>query len=274
MCHVKILEPRAESVALGLCLIKNGKIDKSWKFSSDGSKFCGDRVLPYGEPFSIGDVITVVLQQGSLSFHKNGKDLGVCFSGFDEARNHYYLRGYFGAGMCNGFPCLGKANGGCMEILHLPRDIAREIIPDKMVTIMNLQGRAELNGHAALVVRLLPSGRVAVRTCDSGIEIAVRPENLQITTSPPAKSSQTQSQNHIEACFNQERPEARFDIDVDGRQHSSIGASLALCKTCSKSLSRSSFSKRSWKNFKSAGTQPQCQVCVETRNDIDGCHRE
>jgi len=267
MCHVSILEPRAESAALGVCLIKDGKIDKSWKFSSDGSKFCGDKIEPYGEQFSVGDVITVILRHGCLSFLKNGKDLGVCFSGFDETHRHYYLRGYFGAGMCNGFPVPGKANGGCMQIVHLPPMIAMDIVPKKVLRIVELKARNDLNGLAAQVMRLMPSGRVAVSTCDSGEEIAVLPKNLQPMTCGGDEPVQIQSERQTGPSLDQAREEAQADGGDEAHQQGHEGSSAAVCRTCSKSLGRSSFSKRSWKNFKSRGSLPQCQVCAEAVQD-------
>merc|ERR1712008_104248 len=76
-------------ISFGLCLVKGGKIGQSWIYSTGiphpgkSSKDCGEHFYEYGETFGIGDVITVLLEDGRLSFAKNGKHFGVCFEGFD-----------------------------------------------------------------------------------------------------------------------------------------------------------------------------------------------
>jgi len=263
-CCIKILQPRASSVALGLCLIKHGKIDQSWKFSSDGTKFCGHRVEPYGESFDVGDVITVRLQKGSLSFEKNGKDFGVCYSGFDEQK-HYYLRGYMAAGMLSGFPIMGKANGGCMEIID-PEHRAPSLMPGTPVRIAGLQSRTDLNGQSGYVLHKEASGRLAIRLDATGGEVAVNVLNLEES----GVTSETLSSRDVRCS--EERGEelapshastaGAASVDLCEARVDTSGAAVAECRTCGETLMKASFSQRSWKNRNRGQSLPQCLRCT------------
>eukprot|EP00927_Polykrikos_kofoidii_P050053 TRINITY_DN44004_c0_g1_i1.p1 TRINITY_DN44004_c0_g1~~TRINITY_DN44004_c0_g1_i1.p1 ORF type:complete len:491 (+),score=51.61 TRINITY_DN44004_c0_g1_i1:166-1473(+) len=118
-CDIRVLPPGGELLSLGVCMMKKGAIGRSWKYQSDGLKFCGDLLIRYGESYGVGDVVSVVLKDGNLSFAKNGKDLGVCYSGFVQTPPYrYYLRASLCAGYMNGMPIMGKANGGRLTILE------------------------------------------------------------------------------------------------------------------------------------------------------------
>eukprot|EP01130_Rhizamoeba_saxonica_P011459 TRINITY_DN475_c0_g3_i4.p1 TRINITY_DN475_c0_g3~~TRINITY_DN475_c0_g3_i4.p1 ORF type:complete len:319 (+),score=62.65 TRINITY_DN475_c0_g3_i4:606-1562(+) len=55
---------------------------KGWGYIASGSKSDGGAVVPYGEPYGLGDQITVYLDldNGILSFAKNGDHQGVAFN--------------------------------------------------------------------------------------------------------------------------------------------------------------------------------------------------
>jgi len=289
LCNLRVLPPVAEVMSVGLCMIDKGKIGRSWKYDSDGNKFCGDKLQRYAEGFGVGDIISVSLKNGNLSFAKNGKDLGVCYSGFAQVAPHrYYLRASFCAGYRNGMPILGRANGGRWEILEPPF-----FIGDK-VTIMRLSQRAKFNDRQGIVENHLPDGQVSVRLLDSKELVEVHPSNLErvrqqdiptddggddkcgggggqgcgsgravsSTDLPPedrddlaAPVAETHHIEHSPASASHLDPCFRGEINSDGL--------LAACRVCAERLPRASFSKRSWKNWKSDRTPPKCLQCSE-----------
>lgn len=131
-CTVRILEDC--HCALGVGVIERGRVTTLWKYENDGTRFgyhtardgtCAKRIdgmlspVPYGEPYSEGDLITVNIADGVLSFKKNGKELGPCFT---LPEGTFYLRGY----MC-GLQCVpGMLGGGKLEIVATCERCANE----------------------------------------------------------------------------------------------------------------------------------------------------
>lgn len=81
--------PRDEGVCRFGWTTMAGSLDigndrNGWGYGATGKKVTGNTYPSYGEPFTVGDVIGCFLEVGpdggSLSFSKNGKDLGQAFS--------------------------------------------------------------------------------------------------------------------------------------------------------------------------------------------------
>ena len=61
---------------------------------SNGFKHTKIPAEPYGISYNQGDLITVSIRDGSLSFAVNGQDQGVAFSGFNLRTTRYHLRAH------------------------------------------------------------------------------------------------------------------------------------------------------------------------------------
>ena len=95
--------------------LKNiGAAANSWGYSSSGKKGEGkDGFVPYGAPYTTGDVIAMLVDTmtGTVRYSKNGEDQGIAFRGLEAESLH--------AAVCGG----GGVEGDLHEIqaLEVPR---------------------------------------------------------------------------------------------------------------------------------------------------------
>jgi len=78
---VRVVTAFQDGCDIGVCTRKGRKMDRVWKFMSDGWLFFSDRGIrrPYGPPWKNGDVISVHLDgNGDIVFSVNGKSYGGC----------------------------------------------------------------------------------------------------------------------------------------------------------------------------------------------------
>ncbi|KAK8791728.1 hypothetical protein WA588_002037 [Blastocystis sp. NMH] len=93
-------ECRMEGNPKGICRVGWSTLDSSlnlgtskrgYGFGATGNKATSNQFAEYGVAFGVGDIIgcTLDLDAGTISFSKNGTDLGVAFSGVNASMSYY-----------------------------------------------------------------------------------------------------------------------------------------------------------------------------------------